>query len=415
MRHLALLRENFRISVISIRTNALRTILTVLIIAVGITALVGILTAIDSLKNSISDTFKDMGANTFTIQSFGSNYQVLNKRIRKKSYSYISYRQAQELKERYNIPANVAVETWITGTATVTANGLKTNPNIGLGGGDEGYLIANGAELDKGRMFSAFDMEIGNNVAIIGNELVKKLFPEKKSVLDEYISVNGVRYRIIGTFKPKGNSFGGGIDRWVIIPISNARVNFSRPNQSFYINITPEDPTMMNDAIGEAESLFRQIRRLSPTDESDFNIEQSDSIIELMLDMMGNVTIAAFVISAITLLGAAVGLMNIMLVAVTERTREIGTRKAMGATSKTIKQQFLFESIMIGQLGGLLGIVFGILVGNALPIFTGGSFNVPWLWMLVGVTVCFLVSIASGYIPAIRASRLDPIEALRYE
>lgn len=313
------------------------------------------------------------------------------------------------------MPANVAVETWITGTATVTANGLKTNPNIGVGGGDEGYLVANGVELDKGRMFSAFDMEIGNNVAIIGNELVKKLFPGKKSVLDEYISVNGVRYRIIGTFKPKGNSFGGGVDRWVVIPVSNARVNFSRPNQSFYINITPEDPTMMNDAIGEAESLFRQIRRLTPSDESDFNIEQSDSIAQLMLDMMGNVTIAAFVISFITLLGAAVGLMNIMLVAVTERTREIGTRKAMGATFKTIKQQFLFESIMIGQLGGLLGIVLGILVGNALPIFTGGSFTVPWLWMLVAVAVCFLVSVASGYIPAVRAARLDPIEALRSE
>lgn len=415
MRHLALLRENFRISVVSIRANALRTILTVLIIAVGITALIGILTAIDSLKSSIGDTFKDMGANTFTIQSFGSNYQVMNKRVRKKSYSYISYRQAQELKERFSIPANVGVEVWVTGMATATANGLKTNPNVGVVGGDEGYLIANGVELDKGRMFSAFDLEVGNNVAIVGSELVKKLFPNKSDVLDEYISVSGFRYRIIGTFKPKGNNFGGGVDRWIVVPISNARVNFSQPNQSFYVNITPEDPTMMNDAIGEAESLFRQIRRLSPADESDFNIEQSDSVAQLMLEMMGSATIAAIVISFITLLGAAVGLMNIMLVAVTERTREIGTRKAIGATSNTIKQQFLFESILIGQLGGLLGIVFGMLVGNALPLIMGGSFTIPWFWMLVGVTVCFLVSVASGYIPAVRASRLDPIEALRYE
>ena len=415
MKRLALLNENFRISLSSIRTNRLRTTLTILIIAIGITALVGILTAIESLKGSISSTFTEMGANTFTIQSFGSNVQVMNKRIRKKSYSYITYNQAQELKRAYDLPANVSVAAWITGNATASVGKNKTNPNVGVEGGDEGYLVANGVELGTGRMLTAYDVEISNNVAVIGNELASKLFKDKKSVLGEYISVNGVRYRVIGTFKESGNNFGSGIDRRVVIPVSNARVSFPRPSQSFYISITPADPMQMSDAIGEAEMLFRQVRRLSPNDESDFNIEQSDSIANMMLEMMGSATIAALVISFITLLGAAIGLMNIMLVAVTERTREIGTRKAIGATAKTIKQQFLFESILIGQLGGILGIVMGLVVGNIIPLVTGGTFTAPWFWILTGVAVCFVVSIASGYIPAVRAARLDPIESLRYE
>ncbi len=393
----------------------LRTTLTVFIIAIGIMALVGILTAIDSLKSSISNTFSDMGANTFSIQSYGSNFQVLNKRVRKKSYSYITYRQAESFKEQYSISANVSIATWITSTATVKANGAQTNPNVSIEGGDEGYLVANGLELDKGRLFSDFELEIGDNVAVVGSELVSKLFKGKKSVLGEYVNVSGARYKIIGTFKSKGGGFGNSVDRRVVIPVNNARVVFSKPSQSFYINVTPDNPMIRDAAVSEAEGLFRQVRRVNPADESDFNIEESDSIAKMMLEQLGAANWAAGFISFITLLGAAIGLMNIMLVAVNERTREIGTRKAIGATSATIKQQFLFESILIGQIGGLLGIVLGIFIGNLLPLLAGGSFTIPWLWMIVGVTVCFLVSVASGYIPAVKASKLDPIEALRYE
>jgi putative ABC transport system permease protein len=414
MKATALLRENIKVSLTAVRSNRLRTGLTILIIAIGIMSLVGILTAIDAIKSSITSNFNSMGANTFTIQSRGGSFQVLNRRVRSRSHSYISYQQAMEFKERYHIPAAVAVNTWVSNLATVKYNSEQTNPNVGIEGTNENYLLADGLEINLGRNFTSYDLENASFVAIIGHDVVTTLF-KGKNPIGENIIIGGNRYRVVGTLKSKGSSFGGGIDLRVIIPVTNARAVFSRPNQNFYIEIMPLNPSQAEEAIVEAEGLFRLIRRLAPYDDSDFNIERSDAMVEMMLDFMRYATTAAAVIGLITLLGAAVGLMNIMLVSVNERTREIGTRKAIGARSATIKQQFLFESIVIGQLGGLLGIVFGIIVGNLIGLLTGASFIIPWVWMLMGVSLCFMVSIASGYIPAVRASRLDPIEALHYE
>jgi putative ABC transport system permease protein len=414
MKATALLRENFRVSLTAVRTNRLRTGLTILIIAIGIMSLVGILTAIDAIKNSITTSFTNMGANSFTIQRWGNNFQVMNKRIRRRTAAYITYQQASEFKERYHIPAAVGINTWVTGGATVKYGSEQTDPNIGIEASNEDYILTNGAEIDRGRNFTAHDIESAAFVAIIGNNIEKKLF-NGKNPIDEHIIIGGNRYRVIGTFKSKRSSFGSGLDRRVLIPVSNARSAFGYPNQGFYLEIMPLDPDRSEEAIVEAEGLFRLIRRLEPQDETDFTIERSDALINMMMEFMGTATLAAIVIGLITLLGAAVGLMNIMLVSVSERTREIGTRKAIGARAGTIKQQFLFESIVIGQLGGLLGILLGIIIGNAVALLTGASFIIPWFWMLVGVSLCFGVSIASGYIPAVRAARLDPIEALHYE
>ncbi|MDR2362223.1 MAG: ABC transporter permease [Prevotellaceae bacterium] len=414
MKAIALLRENFSVSLTAVRTNRLRTSLTILVIAIGIMSLVGILTAVDAIKGSITTSFNDMGANTFTIQSWGRNFQIMNKRIRKRSYSHITYQQAVAFKERYTIPASVAINTWVTSGATVKYLSERTNPNIGVEGTNEDYLMAEGLEINMGRNFTPYDIDNAAFVTIIGNDLVTTLFKGKNPV-DKQVVLAGHHYRVIGTLKPKGSAFGGSADRRIIIPVSNARSVFGTPNQNFYMEINPLNPDHADVAIEEAEGLFRLIRRLSPYDETDFNIERSDAIAEMMLDFMGWATLVAAIIGLITLLGAAVGLMNIMLVSVNERTREIGTRKAIGARSRTIRQQFLFESIVIGQLGGLMGIVMGIIIGNVIAALIEASFVVPWLWMLLGVTLCFLVSIASGLIPAIRAARLDPIEALRYE
>ncbi|MDR1405702.1 MAG: ABC transporter permease [Prevotellaceae bacterium] len=414
MKVTALLRENFKVSLTAVKTNRLRTGLTILIIAIGIMSLVGILTAIDAVKGSIATSFNSMGANSFTIRMRGNNFQVLTKRIRQRTASRITYHQAKEFKDRYLIPAAVAINTWVASGATVKYGSVQTDPSIGIEGSNEDYILSDGLEIGRGRNFTAYDIDNAAFVAIIGSDVEKTLFKGKNPV-DEYIIIGGNRYRVIGTFKPKGSNFGGGFDRQVVIPVTNARSAFGSANQGFYLEIMPLNPDQTEEAIVEAEGLFRIIRRLEPQDETDFTIYRSDALVEMMMNFMGSATLVAVIIGLITLLGAAVGLMNIMLVSVNERTREIGTRKAIGARAATIKQQFLFESIVIGQLGGLLGVVLGMIIGNAVALLTGASFIVPWFWIFVGVSLCFGVSIASGYIPAVRASRLDPINALHYE
>lgn len=259
------------------------------------------------------------------------------------------------------------------------------------------------------------EIENLNHVAIIGLDIAKKLYPQKKDPTGEFIVTEGGKYRIIGILKSKGGMMGGGTDRMVILPVSIGKTLRDKSKTTFSILVTPTNPMHSKEAPTEAEGVFRTIRKLKATDASDFEIIKSDAIVKVMIDNLSIVSYVATAIGFITLLGAAVGLMNIMLVAVAEKTQEVGIRKAIGAKSRNIKQQFLFESIMICQLGGALGIILGILGGLLISMGINTPFIIPWSWIGVAVLLSFLVGIASGYFPAVKAARLDPIESLRYE
>lgn len=397
----------------AIRANKFRAGVTIFIIALGITALVMVLTAVEGTKEGFRNSFSAMGTNTFRIQNRPSNLQVRRRGRRFQKFPNITYRESSLFKERYEAQGAVSVYGVGTGVAQVSYNQGKTNQNIQIIGTDENYLKTARYELEEGRTLNADDVEESRNIAVIGAEIKKLLFPFE-SPIGKLITANNRIYKVVGVFEELGSSSGSGGDKVVVIPISTLRVHYSNLG-SLTLNVYVEDAARMDYYMDEATGTMRLVRGLMPRDENNFGLIKSDAFVEQLMENLAVLTISATVIALITLLGASVALLNVMLVSVTERTNEIGLRKALGATERSILNQFLVESIVICQVGGVLGALMGMAGGNFFSIYlmeTGVI--IPWGWLMAGLAACFVVGLASGFYPARKAARVDPIESLRH-
>ncbi len=410
--------ENVREAMTSVKVNLLRTVLTGAIIAIGISSLVGMLTAIDGIKAQIAESFAGLGANSFDIRNKGaSGGRVVQEGKTEKVYPSITFREAQGFREEYAPIGISTVFTSVSGIAEIKRGSKKTNPNVRIRGGDENYLSIKAIKLAKGRNFSQMEIRYGNNVAIIGKELEENLFEKGEESINQKITVFGRPYTVIGVLDKQGGvGQDQGADRQILIPVENASRLDTRGTFNYRITGVASDPLKIEYEMGQATGIMRKIRQDRLGQEDSFELAKSESVAESLEEVAGYLRIGGFGIGFITLLGAAIGLMNIMLVSVTERTREIGIRKALGATPLRIRQQFLIEAITICVIGGIFGMILGIGIGNIIANFIGpGGFLVPWIWMLVSFVICIVVGLLAGYIPAFKASKLDPIESLRYE
>lgn len=388
--------------------------LTALIIAIGLSALVGILTTLDAVKTSMTDAFSSMGANAFTIRNKGTGVRFGGPGQEAKSSVAIRYEDAITLKKHLNVPALTTISVIASGAATAKYGQQKTNPNINIRGIDENGLKSQGADIANGRNFTSAEAELGPNVCILGSEIATTLF-KNQSPIDKFITAGGSRLKVIGVLAPKGSSMGFSADRAIFIPLYKAKVINASPNPSYTISIMVNKPDQMENVIGEATAEFRNVRKIKIKEPNNFEITKSDALAQTLFKDLAMIAVGGIAIGVITLIGASIGLMNIMLVSVTERTREIGIRKAIGANPSVIRKQFLIEAVIICLMGGAMGILFGVLLGNAISLMMGGSFIIPWMFIFGGFALCVMVGVASGYYPAKKASKLDPVEALRYE
>ncbi|HTS46119.1 MAG TPA: ABC transporter permease [Puia sp.] len=420
-------QDIFSLAYRSVTGNKVRTGITVAIIAFGIMALVGINTAIEAMKQKFTESFASMGANGLTVHYIGNNNfrrreqtkkEKRGERTEKKSNfsKPITKAEAEAFKHNFQYPSIVSLSLEGTGNAVVSVGAKKTNPTIIVTGGDENYPELNGFKILTGRGLDNLDIVSGRSVCVIGSDLVKKFFRrDADRAIEKIIKVNGIPFRVIGTFDSKGATLGRNWDNSVLTSYNNIRRFFNSTNASFLIQVKVPDVKMVDQAIGEVEGTFRPIRRLNLMEGNNFEIEKSDKLVQEILKNLSFITWSALIIGIITLVGAAIGLMNIMLVSVTERTKEIGLTKAIGGKQSTVRRQFLLESIVIALMGASFGVLLGVIIGNLFSIFLNTGFVFPWEWVIFGILICGLVGLMAGLYPSFKAGRLNPIEALRYE
>ncbi len=406
--------ESFRMAINSVRTNKLRSILTLLGIAVGVFSIIGVMTAMGVLVSSIQSGMTFLGANTFQVQRTppmmtGDPKEIIKIMNRKN----ITYEQALKIKETATLARAVGIFCYLNSSKVVVAeDGKKTNPNVNVSGRDIESFLANNWTIEEGRMFSQGEFENGSRVAILGSDVVKKLYP-KIDPVGQTIRVDNQRYEVIGVVKSKGSVLGSDSESFILIPLTTF-LNIYGRDQSFSFKVQA-DALEIDDCIEQVRGILRTVRHVPPGAVDDFAIVSNDSLINQFNEFTKYLRLGIIIVSCIALLAAGVGIMNIMLVSVTERTREIGIRKAVGAKKLNILTQFILEAILLSEIGGVFGIVLGIFGGNGIALLLEAKPIIPFDWVLIGFISCSIVGIIFGVYPAWKASNLEPIESLRYE
>jgi len=407
--------ETIFVALRSLTANKLRSSLTILGIIVGIFSIIAISTVISMLQGSIEDGLSGLGQNTFQIQKWprvrtsGDRSEWAKIRNRKE----ISLENYYNLKEKLTGAKSVGAEMWQYGR-TFKYRSEETNPNMVVGGVTPEAFPNNDWNIDYGRSINYQDVNRYGNVIVLGTGISNKLFKFVNPIGQE-VWMNGKKLRVIGVLEDEGQFFGQSKGNKALIPITTFQSFYGKRRRSVNITVMSFDKESYNPLIQNAEGHMRLVRKVPPGEENDFDIWSNESVIAQMNDITASVRIGAFIIAGIALLAAGVGIMNIMLVSVTERTREIGIRKAVGAKKRTILYQFLTEAIILCQLGGIIGIVLGILVGNLAGSMLEATAAVPIDWIVIGVLLCVIIGVTFGTYPAVKAASLDPIEALRYE
>ncbi|PTY08227.1 ABC transporter [Opitutaceae bacterium EW11] len=404
--------EILALAVDALRANKLRSSLTMLGIAIGVFTVIGVMTILSGIRSNIESSLNFLGANSFQINKYPAiNFSDPRERFRNRRD--IDFPMARRFKDMMADDATVSLMIR-RGGRRVTYADRRTNPNVALGGSDENFTTARDYSIAAGRNLTGSDVEFGRSVVILGNDIAKRVFPNEEP-LGKQVRIDGQTYQVVGVFAPKGSAFGESQDNFVIVPITQFLEVYGRSHRSISINVQAPSTTVLPDVQEKAIGAMRLVRRLAPEDSNDFEIFSNESLVEAFNKIAGIVSVGALVISGIALVASGVGVMNIMLVSVTERTKEIGVRKSIGARKKNILTQFLIEAVVLSVFGGLIGILGGVIGGNVAGRMFNAAVVFPWDWALIGVAVCCGIGVGFGLYPAWKAASLDPIEALRYE
>jgi putative ABC transport system permease protein len=408
------LTESFRMALAALAAHKLRAALTLAGVTVGVFSIILVMTAMRVLQSNVENELSELGAHTFAIDRWpGLQFDSPSGWEKYRRRKRITIDEAIALRDRATLAKSVGAEEWFW-SAEAISRYEKTNPNIGLQGVTPEAFAAKNWIIEEGRALVQTDMDSARHVCVLGNSLAKTLFPHG-SALEEDVKFHGVNYRVVGVLQSKGGFGGQSQDNFIVIPLTTGFNRYGSQWRSIRVFVQARNAAVLEETIEQVRGVLRTVRKVPPGEEDDFNIISNDSLIEQFRNLTFAVRIGVAVISSIALLAAGIGIMNIMLVTVTERTREIGVRRAIGAKKRNILAQFLIESVVICEVGGVIGVALGILGGNITAWFFKTPPVVPVDWVLLGLLICSVVGIVFGTYPAIKAANLDPIDSLRYE